>query len=71
MFLVATMADKSVPVENSLQLYQALRGAGVAAEMHVYAHGSHGDSLDPRYGATALWPERMLEWMDFNGWLTR
>ena len=28
-FLVATMADQSVPVENSLKLYQALRNAGV------------------------------------------
>jgi dipeptidyl aminopeptidase/acylaminoacyl peptidase len=70
-FIVATMADKSVPVENSLKLYDALRGAGVAAEMHVYAQGSHGNSLDPQYGPTALWPERLSEWMRFNGWLTK
>ncbi len=69
-FLVATMADKSVPVENSLHLYQALRAAGVPSELHVYARGSHGNSLDPGYGPTALWPQRLLEWMRFNGWLT-
>ena len=68
-FIAATMADKSVPVQNSLRLYEALRGAGVAAEMHVYAQGSHGNSLDPQYGPTALWPERMIEWMRFNGWV--
>ena len=67
--LVATMADKSVPVENTLRFYQALRNAGVPAEMHVYAQGSHGDSLDPQYGSTALWPQRVAEWMQFNGWL--
>jgi len=67
--LVATMADKSVPVENTLRYYQALRDAGVPAEMHVYAQGSHGDSLDPQYGPTALWPQRVAEWMQFNGWL--
>lgn len=69
-FIAATEADKSVPVENSLRLYQALRAAGVPAEMHVYAQGSHGNSLDPRYGPTALWPQRAEEWLRFNGWLT-
>jgi acetyl esterase/lipase len=68
-FLVATMADKSVPVENSLRFYQALRDAGVPAEMHIYAAGAHGNSLDPQYGPTAKWLERMEEWMRFNGWL--
>jgi acetyl esterase/lipase len=68
-FLVATMADKSVPVENSLMLYGALRRANVPAEMHVYAQGSHGNSLDPQYGPTAQWPQRLEEWMRFNGWL--
>ncbi len=70
-FLVATEADKSVPVENTLMLYRALRDAGVAAEMHVYARGAHGDSLDPQYGPTALWPARCEEWMRFNGWLPK
>lgn len=68
-FLAATMADKSVPVENSLRLYQALRDAGVPAEMHLYAQGSHANSLDPQYGPTALWPERAAEWLRFNRWV--
>ena len=68
-FIAATGADRPVPVENSLLLYQALRRAGVPAEVHVYAAGSHGDSLDPQYGPTALWPARCEEWMRFNGWL--
>jgi acetyl esterase/lipase len=68
-FLVATMADKSVPVENTLLFFQALRKVGVPAEMHVYAQGSHGNSLDPQYGPTAEWPKRCEEWLRFNGWL--
>jgi acetyl esterase/lipase/lysophospholipase L1-like esterase len=68
-FIVATMADKSVPVENSLRLYQALRDAGVPAEMHTYSAGAHGDSRDPQYGPTARWPERFEEWVRFNKWL--
>jgi acetyl esterase/lipase/lysophospholipase L1-like esterase len=68
-FIVATMADKSVPVENSLRLYQALRNAGVPAEMHTYAAGSHGNSRDPQYGPTAKWPQRLEEWLRFNQWI--
>ena len=70
-FLAATMADKAVPVENTLNFYQALKDAGVPAEMHVYAQGSHGDSLDRQYGPTAEWPQRAAEWLRFNGWLDR
>jgi lysophospholipase L1-like esterase len=68
-FIVATMADKSVPVENSLRLYQSLRDAGVPAEMHTYAAGAHGDSRDPQYGPTAKWPGRFEEWVRFNKWI--
>jgi acetyl esterase/lipase len=70
-FIAATMADQSVPVENSLRLYEALRRANVPAELHVYAQGSHGNSLDSQYGPTARWPERCEEWMRFNGWLPK
>ena len=68
-FIAATMADRSVPVTNSLRLYDALVTAKVPAEMHVYAQGSHGNSLDPQYGPTAAWPERCADWLRFNGWL--
>lgn len=70
-FIAATMADQSVPVENSMMLYGALRRANVPAEMHLYAQGSHGNSLDQQYGPTALWPRRCEEWMRFNGWLPK
>lgn len=68
-FLAATAADRSVPVENTLHLFQALRDATIPAEMHIYAQGSHGNSLDPQYGPTALWPRRAEEWLCFNGFL--
>jgi acetyl esterase/lipase len=68
-FVVATEADKTVPVQNSLKFYDALVKAGVPAELHVYPQGSHGSSVDPQYGPTAEWPKRMEEWMRFNGWL--
>ncbi len=68
-FIVATMADRSVPVENSLRLYQALRDAGVPAELHAYSTGAHGNTRDPQYGPTARWPQRCEEWLRFKRWL--
>jgi len=41
-FLFHTADDGAVPVENSLQFFQALKKAGVPAELHVFEHGRHG-----------------------------
>ena len=70
-FLVATMADRGVPVENSLRFYQALRDAKVPSELHAYGAGSHGNSRDPQYGPTAEWPKRCEEWMHGLGLLDK
>jgi acetyl esterase/lipase len=65
-FIAATMADRVVPVENALAFYQALVKAGVPSELHVYPHGDHGNSLDPRHGPTATWPARLEDWLRFQ-----
>lgn len=44
-FIWHTADDTCVPVENSLLLDKALRARGVPSELHVYPHGSHGQSL--------------------------
>src|SRR5262252_2249969 len=41
-FLFHTNADATVPVENSVAYFQALRKAGVPAELHVFKDGRHG-----------------------------
>jgi acetyl esterase/lipase len=68
-FLVHTQEDRSVPVENSLLFYRALRQAGVPVEMHVYERGPHGFGLKPGLGPTSQWPERCEAWLRFHGWL--
>lgn len=44
-FMWHTCEDTSVPLENSLLMFGALRAAGVPCEYHVYPHGSHGLGL--------------------------
>ena len=68
-FLVATAEDKSVPLENAVAFYTALRRAGVPAELHLYEKGPHGFGLRQDLGPTSEWPLRAGEWMRANGWL--
>lgn len=44
-FVWSTMADEHVPAENSLELVQSLRRAGVPCELHLYMEGRHGLGL--------------------------
>lgn len=68
-FLIHTAEDKSVPLENSLAYFAALRAAGVPAEMHLYEKGPHGFGLRRDLGPTSTWPERAEAWMRSHGWL--
>jgi len=68
-FLVHTMQDTTVPEENTILFYEALRQAGVPAEMHLYEKGPHGSGLGANLGPTNEWPQRAAEWMRFHGWL--
>lgn len=68
-FLVATTDDRTVPVENSLLFYDALRAAKVPAELHVYETGAHGFGPDPADPILASWKERCTDWMRRHGWI--
>ncbi len=56
--------DGSVPVENSLLFYQALKNHGVSAAMHIYPKGGHGFSLALKDKHLRGWTERMFEWIE-------
>jgi len=57
-FLVHGGTDTSVPAENSLAFFAALRRAGVPTELHVYQQGAHGIGFQPGHGAISSWPAR-------------
>ena len=68
-FLVSTQADKSVPLENSMMFFEALRKAGVPAELHLFEKGPHGFGFTPGLGPTSDWPARCEAWLRFHGWV--
>ncbi|RZL44758.1 MAG: alpha/beta hydrolase, partial [Pedobacter sp.] len=44
-FLVHAKDDKTVPVENSILLNEALKKKGIDTEMYLYEKGGHGFGL--------------------------
>ncbi|TWU41655.1 Acetylxylan esterase precursor [Novipirellula aureliae] len=62
-FLFHTAADKSVPVENSLQYYRACVEHGVSAEMHLFNEGGHGLGMAHSVAGTSQWPELCRAWL--------
>lgn len=68
-FLVHTVDDRTVPVENTLLFYRALRAAGVPAEMHIFEHGPHGFGLATNNPVLATWTSLCENWMRMHGWL--
>ncbi|MBN2029311.1 alpha/beta hydrolase [bacterium] len=62
-FLIHASDDQTVPVENSLVFYQALKEKGVPAEMHIYPEGGHGFSLAIGNNHLHSWTERCIDWL--------
>jgi acetyl esterase/lipase len=68
-FLFHTNTDTTVPPENSVNFYLALRKAGVPAELHIYERGPHGVGLAQTDEALASWPSRLADWLRVRGLL--
>jgi len=70
MFLVHTH-DDGVSSLNSALLYAALKKAGVAAELHVFAKGGHGYGMRRTEEPVATWPALLEAWLKTGQWLAR
>ena len=69
-FLVHAGDDGAVKVQNTLYFYEALQRNGVNAELHVYPKGGHGFGMN-NPTTKDQWPDRLLNWLDSNGWLNK
>jgi acetyl esterase/lipase len=68
-FIYHTNADTVVPVENAVAYFQALRKAGVPAEMHLFRNGPHGTGLGQQDPALAEWPRLLANWLRISGFM--
>lgn len=67
-FLWHTVDDRTVPVQNSLLLAQALTDHHVSYELHLFPHGQHGSSICTREvntanPHTAAWVGLAVRWL--------
>jgi acetyl esterase/lipase len=65
----AHAGDDPIPAENSVQMYLALKKAGVAADLHIYSKGGHGFGLRESPLPCSTWPARCEEWLRTQGLL--
>ena len=70
MFLAHAFND-GVSCENSVQLFLALKRAGVPADLHVYSTGGHGFGLRVSDDPVSTWPQRCEDWLRSRGLLKR
>lgn len=68
-FLVHAADDESVPVQNSIRYFEALKQYEVASELHIYQSGGHGFGMGETQGTESTWPQTCLLWMKSGGWL--
>lgn len=69
-FLVHAQDDKTVKVQNSLRFYEACLHHRVPVEMHLYPQGGHGFGMHNKTTKDE-WMERLRNWLDAGGWLSR
>jgi endo-1,4-beta-xylanase len=71
-FLAAGENDRLDISQGLAELYVALKKAGAAAELHMYAGVGHGFGVRATTkGPVAAWPSRFLEWVDSRGFLKK
>jgi acetyl esterase/lipase len=62
-FIFQTNADTTVPAENAIHYFLALRKAGIPAEMHVFEKGPHGLGLAMDDPALSEWSKLLTNWL--------
>ena len=68
-FLMHTVEDTGVPVENSLRFASALAASHVPFAMQIYERGQHGVGLGGNDPVLSTWPVQCAAWMRQRGFI--
>ena len=67
-FIVQSMEDHTVPVQNSIDYALALHKYKIPVELHLYERGGHGFGLARNTQDTeSSWPEACARWLKMHG----
>jgi len=68
-FMVHSLDDDAVPVQNSINYALALHKANVDCELHLYPTGKHGYGMGKSANTESTWTEACRKWMEMIGLL--
>lgn len=68
-FMVHSMDDNVVPVENSINYAMAMKEYGVDCELHIYQHGGHGYGMGRSTDTESTWTIACEKWLIAQGFL--
>jgi dipeptidyl aminopeptidase/acylaminoacyl peptidase len=69
MFLVHGGADIVSDPDHSLVMYQALKKAGIPAELHIYATAAHDFGVRKSDHPCTTWTQACATWLRHQGFL--
>lgn len=62
-FITSAGVDDAFHARQSVEFHSALFEAKIPSELHIYQHGGHGGSIQPRNGIPfGTWHIRLIEW---------
>jgi acetyl esterase/lipase len=70
-FIIHSIDDDAVPVENSIRYALALKRSGVPCELHLYQSGGHGYGMGKSNGTESTWPEACIKWLSTRNLLSK
>jgi acetyl esterase/lipase len=70
-FLAHGSDDIISPPEHSAVMYQALKRAGVSAELHIYADSTHDFGVRRNDSPCSAWTQACSDWLRHQGFLKR
>jgi len=68
-FMIHSMDDNVVPVENSIRYALAMKQSGVACELHLYQKGGHGYGMGRSNDTESTWTVACTNWLKARGLL--
>ena len=66
-FLVHSIDDDAVPVENSINYAMALHKYNIPCELHIYQSGKHGYGMGRTTNTESSWTDACKKWLVMNG----
>jgi dipeptidyl aminopeptidase/acylaminoacyl peptidase len=64
LFLTHAVDDRTVPMQNSILMLEAMKAAKRPVEAHFFPQGGHGFGLGKPGALCAQWPDLFVKWLD-------